>query len=150
VPAETGEIEALQRQLDQLNDLALTLKHAHWNVTGPHFIAIHTMIDPQVSAVREMADALAERIATVGGSPDGRASGVVQRRTYGEYPLGRADALLHLSALQEVYARVVGDHRAAARQCESDLVTHDLLTTQSADLEKFHWLVSAHGQSTRA
>ena len=31
----------LQGRLDALNDLALTLKHVHWNVVGPHFIGVH-------------------------------------------------------------------------------------------------------------
>jgi starvation-inducible DNA-binding protein len=49
-----------------------------------------------------------------------------------------------------VYARVVLDHRAAARMFEGDPVTHDLLTAQSADLEKFHWFIAAHVQSIQA
>lgn len=57
--------------MNALNDLALTLKHIHWNVVGPHFIAVHTMLDPQVVAVREMADETAERIATLGVAPLG-------------------------------------------------------------------------------
>ena len=61
----------LQDRLNALNDLALTLKHIHWNVVGPHFIAVHTMLDPQVVAVREMADETAERIATLGVAPLG-------------------------------------------------------------------------------
>ena len=55
----------LQDRLNSLNDLALTLKHIHWNVTGPHFIAVHTMLDPQVDAVRLMVDDTAERIAAL-------------------------------------------------------------------------------------
>jgi starvation-inducible DNA-binding protein len=54
-------ISLLQDRLNSLNDLALTLKHVHWNVIGPNFIAVHTMIDPQVDAVRLMADETAER-----------------------------------------------------------------------------------------
>ena len=49
-------IETLQDRLNALNDLALTLKHIHWNVVGPQFISVHTMLDPQVDAVRLMAD----------------------------------------------------------------------------------------------
>ena len=63
----------LQQRLDALNDLALTLKHIHWNVVGPHFIAVHEMLDPQVDAVRLMVDAIAERIATLGVAPVGHA-----------------------------------------------------------------------------
>ena len=64
-------IKLLQDRLNSLNDLALTLKHVHWNVVGPNFIAVHTMLDPQVDAVRAMVDDVAERIATLGGSPVG-------------------------------------------------------------------------------
>ena len=62
-------IALLQDRLNALNDLALTLKHVHWNVIGPNFIAVHTMLDPQVDAVRAMADETAERIAALGGVP---------------------------------------------------------------------------------
>ena len=34
-----GISEVLQARLHDLNDLHLLLKHAHWNVTGPGFIA---------------------------------------------------------------------------------------------------------------
>jgi hypothetical protein len=53
---EDGEkvVALLQVRLNALNDLALTLKHIHWNVVGPNFIAVHTMLDPQVDAVRVM------------------------------------------------------------------------------------------------
>ncbi|HEY2238199.1 MAG TPA: ferritin-like domain-containing protein, partial [Streptosporangiaceae bacterium] len=67
----------LQDRLNALNDLALTLKHIHWNVVGPHFIAVHTMLDPQVDAVRLMVDDTAERIATLGGSPQGTPGAIV-------------------------------------------------------------------------
>jgi starvation-inducible DNA-binding protein len=60
-------IKLLQVRLNSLSDLALTLKHVHWNVTGPNFLAVHTMLDPQVDAVRAMADETAERIATSAG-----------------------------------------------------------------------------------
>ena len=62
-------VTLLQSRLHAMNDLHLTLKHVHWNVVGPHFIAVHEMIDPQVDTVRGFADDLAERIATLGGSP---------------------------------------------------------------------------------
>ena len=64
----------LQARLVSLIDLGLTLKHIHWNVVGPHFIGVHTMLDPQAASVNEMIDQLAERITTLGGEP-GRPAG---------------------------------------------------------------------------
>src|SRR5882724_11391787 len=76
---------ALQRRLNALNDLALTLKHVHWNVVGPHFIAVHKMLDPQVEAVREMVDEVAERIATLGVPPVGTPGALVAARDWDDY-----------------------------------------------------------------
>src|SRR6202451_4665432 len=81
----------LQDRLNALNDLALTLKHVHWNVVGPDFIAVHTMLDPQVDAVRAMVDETAERIATLGGSPSGTPGALVAQRNWDDYSIGRAD-----------------------------------------------------------
>jgi starvation-inducible DNA-binding protein len=137
----------LQERLDTLNELALTLKHAHWNVVGPHFIAVHTMIDPQVDAVRDMVDTIAERIATLGASPNGLPGGMVSRRSRDDYVLGRDDAIAHLRALSLTYTRVIIGQREAVVAAEGDAVTQDMLTAQSAELEKFLWLVRAHSET---
>ena len=138
-------ITLLQDRLNALNDLALTLKHVHWNVVGPQFIAVHTMLDPQVEAVRAMVDDVAERIATLGGSPVGTPGALVDQRSWDDYSIGRADAIAHLGALDIVYTGVITDHRAGiAKTEESDPITQDMLIAQSAQLEQFHWFIRAH------
>ncbi|HMG63319.1 MAG TPA: DNA starvation/stationary phase protection protein [Streptosporangiaceae bacterium] len=135
----------LQDRLNSVSDLALTLKHVHWNVVGPNFISVHTMLDPQVDAVRAMADAIAERSATLGGSPTGTPGALVAQRDWDDYSLGRATTLQHLAALDLVYAGIIEAHRAAIDTTEElDLVTQDLLIGQSQQLEQFHWFVRAH------
>src|ERR1700722_16453229 len=137
-------IGLLQDRLNALNDLALTLKHIHWNVVGPHFIAVHTMLDPQVDAVRLMADDTAERIATLGGSPVGTPGALVAGRSWDDYSLGRDDALAHLGALDLVYAGVIESQRKAIETVEElDPVTEDMLIGQAEQLEQFHWFVRA-------
>ena len=141
--------EILQERLHALNDLALTLKHIHWNVVGPHFIAVHEMLDPQVDAVRLMVDAIAERIATLGMPPQGTPGALVAARAWDDYSIGRAGAIEHLGALDVVYQGVITDHRKAAQAVEDlDDVTNDLLIGHLGELELFHWFVRAHLESS--
>jgi starvation-inducible DNA-binding protein len=138
-------IELLQRRLHAYNDLQLTLKHVHWNVVGPHFIAVHEMIDPQVEDVRAMADDTAERIATLGGSPKGTPGAIVAERPWDDYSIGRATTQEHLAALDVVYRGVVGGTRSAVQEVgELDPVTEDMLIGQLDKLELFHWFIRAH------
>jgi starvation-inducible DNA-binding protein len=138
-------VKLLQDRLNSLNDLALTLKHVHWNVTGPNFIAVHTMLDPQVEAVRGMADETAERIATLGGSPSGTPGALVAQRDWDDYSIGRAGTQEHLGALDVVYAGIIEAHRGAIDTTEElDPVTQDMLIGQAGQLEQFHWFVRAH------
>jgi starvation-inducible DNA-binding protein len=138
-------IGLLQLRLHAANDLHLTLKHVHWNVVGPHFIAVHEMIDPQVDLVRGFADDLAERIATLGGSPTGTPAALVEARTWEEYSLGRATTQQHLGALDLVYRGVITTWREAMAELEKlDAVTQDMLTGQVEQLELFHWFIRAH------
>ncbi|MET9123342.1 MULTISPECIES: Dps family protein [unclassified Streptomyces] len=138
-------IELLQQRLHALNDLHLTLKHVHWNVVGPHFIAVHEMLDPQVDRVRAMADDVAERIAALGGVAHGTPGVLVEERTWEDYSVGRADAIAHLGALDLVYAGVIENLRTVTKSVgETDPVTEDLLIEQLRDLEQFQWFVRAH------
>ena len=136
--------EVLQSRLHDLNELHLSLKHAHWNVTGPGFIAVHEMIDPQVDTVRNFVDDIAERMATLGATPNGLAGALVAARNHDDYPVGRARVTDHLHALNEVYTRVIKEQRKAIEFAgKVDPITEDLLIGQTAELEKFQWFIRA-------
>jgi starvation-inducible DNA-binding protein len=137
--------DLLQKQLSTYNDLHLTLKHVHWNVVGPSFIGVHEMIDPQVELVRGYADEVAERIATLGGSPQGTPGAILKDRTWDDYSVGRDTVPAHLAALDLVYNGVIEDTRRGIDETEKlDPVTQDILIGHSAELEKFQWFVRAH------
>jgi len=141
-------IGLLQGRLSAYNDLHLTLKHVHWNVVGPHFIAVHEMIDPQVELVRGYADEVAERIATLGGSPKGTPGAIIGDRTWDDYSLGRDTSLAHLGALDLVYTGAITDNRKVIAEAgEIDPITEDMVIAQTAELEKFQWFVRAHLES---
>ncbi|MBE0459230.1 MULTISPECIES: DNA starvation/stationary phase protection protein Dps [Pseudoalteromonas] len=142
-------IAQLDNRMVALIDLQLTLKHIHWNVVGPSFIGVHEMLDPQVAAVQEMTDTIAERIATLGGVPVGTPKSIVDRRSWEDYSIGKGLVKDHLVALDKVYNGVNGDHRKALEKLsELDPVSEDMIIAQLADLEQFQWFVRAHIESS--
>jgi starvation-inducible DNA-binding protein len=143
-------MDILQGRLSAYNDLHLTLKHVHWNVVGPSFIGVHEMLDPQVTLVRDFADDVAERIATMGGTPLGTVQAIIERRDCGDYALGRDTTQAHLAEVDAIYRRVIEANRRAIDAVGVDPITQDLLIGQTAALEKFRWFVRAHLQPVNA
>jgi starvation-inducible DNA-binding protein len=139
----------LQQRLHSLLDLSMTLKHIHWNVVGPDFVSVHEMLDDHVEGVREMADQLAERIATLGGIPNGLPGGLVRERSWDDYALGRAVVPAHLGALDKAYDGIIRDHRSALTALDGlDPVSHDMLVEQTGRLELNQWLIRAQLENT--
>jgi starvation-inducible DNA-binding protein len=137
----------LQERLVSLIDLSLTLKHIHWNVVGPTFIGVHLMLDPQVDGVAAMVDETAERIAALGGSPNGLPWNIVANRSWNDYSLLRALVPEHLGALDLVYTGVIDSHRHAIEAVDVDAISVDLLVRQTGTLELYQWFVRAHLES---
>jgi starvation-inducible DNA-binding protein len=133
---------ALQSALVVLTDLALAGKHAHWNVTGPHFRALHLQLDELVDAWRDAADRVAERAVALGHPVDGRAGFVAQRSQLpqlGDGPLRDHDVVDALTAiLTDAVARLRNDMDHADAL---DVVTGDLLHSVVATLEEHLWTV---------
>ncbi|HEY5891241.1 MAG TPA: DNA starvation/stationary phase protection protein [Acidimicrobiia bacterium] len=142
--------QILQERLSDLIDLSLTLKHVHWNVSGPGFIAVHKLMDAQTALIRDLVDEVAERITTMGGVAAGLAGEVTRMRSQNEdYALGRAPVVAHLGALDQTYSRVCSKHREAAAEIgETDLVSQDLLVGQTGKLDLNHWFIRAHLEDT--
>ncbi|MBD2766107.1 DNA starvation/stationary phase protection protein [Kocuria sp. cx-455] len=141
--------DTLQQRLNALNDLQLTLKHAHWNVVGPNFISVHEMLDPQIETVRGFVDEVAERMATMGVSPIGLPGAIVSSRTWDDYDVMRATGVEHLAALDVVYSGVIKDHRKAITKAgKVDPITEDMLIGQVKGLELFQWFMRSHIEST--
>ncbi|NMM94761.1 Dps family protein [Bifidobacterium oedipodis] len=144
--ASEKAIAILQNRLSQEQEAALVLKHAHWNVTGPNFIAVHEMLDPEVESVLAQADETAERIATLGGTPDGRADAITRNRTWKTFDLeGRQSTEEYLKALIEYYDSFIADDRKAIAELDDlDLVSSNIMQDHVAQLEKFQWFMRSH------
>ncbi|WP_327269614.1 DNA starvation/stationary phase protection protein [Streptomyces sp. NBC_01218] len=138
---------ALQATLADLLDLSLVAKQAHWNVYGPRFRSVHLQLDEVATAARNHADTVAERAATLGVSPDGRAATIAGASGVPALPPGwteDSDAVEALvRALSAVTARL---RRRIAEAGPADVVTEDLLIGLTADLERQSWMFQAENR----
>src|ERR1700739_3424794 len=91
-------VELLNARLADAIDLQTQTKHAHWNVKGPHFIALHELFDKINEEVEDYVDDIAERAVQLGGVAEGTARMVAKRTSLPEYPKA-ADGRSHVEAL---------------------------------------------------
>lgn len=136
--------EALQGALVDLVDLSLVAKQIHWNVVGPRFRSIHLQLDEVVDTARLHSDTVAERAATLGVSPDGRAATAAASSGIGGIPEGWVKDTDAVGTLVEALGSVITRMRARVEAtAEADPVSQDIFIGITADLEKHHWMFQA-------
>jgi starvation-inducible DNA-binding protein len=146
LPAGDGEAvaEALQRVLVDLIDLALQGKQAHWNLHGPHFRSVHLQLDEIIASLRTGSDEVAERIVTIGFTPDGRAATVAERSALDQFPEGDITVEDAIHFVSDRLAGVITRLREAIGQVdERDPMSGDLLIGLTRELEKHLWMLQA-------
>jgi starvation-inducible DNA-binding protein len=141
-------IALLQARLADSVDLFTQIKQAHWNVKGPHFIALHELFDSIAEIVEEHSDMLAERITALGGRADGTARVAAAQSSLKEYPLDLASGKKHVMAVADRLAAFGKTARAAIDVSGQggDADTADLFTEISRAVDKQLWFVEAHLQ----
>ena len=144
-------IELLNARLADAIDLQLQTKHAHWNVKGPNFIALHELFDRVATELAGHVDDMAERITALGGIAEGTLQSVVGRSRLQPYPLALADGRAHLEALADAFAGLGRSVRTAIDEAgqAGDVDTSDLFTGVSRSVDKNLWLLEAHLQADR-
>jgi len=135
------------RLADEIH-LQSQVKQAHWNVKGPHFIALHELFDKISDVVLEQIDEIAERITSLGGTAEGTVAVAAKRSKLKNYPLSITsgkDHLFYLSTQVSVLGKAV---RAAIEEAAElgDADTADLFTGISRELDKYLWFLEAHLQ----
>jgi starvation-inducible DNA-binding protein len=138
--------ELLNARLADAIDLGAQSKHAHWNVKGPNFIALHELFDKVAESVEEQIDTLAERITALGGRANGTLATVARKSTLKPYPEDIAEGLAHVAALSAALADYGAKLRAAIKTADriGDADSADLFTGLSRETDKYLWFLEAH------
>ena len=135
---------ALQESLVELIDLALQAKQYHWNVVGPHFRAVHLQLDEITDAVRLWYDDVAERLTTLGVTPDGRVATVAAATPLPEAGAGWQRDAATVEAMADRLSTVAASLRGRAASIgDTDLVSQGILIEIGAGLEKQAWMLRA-------
>jgi starvation-inducible DNA-binding protein len=147
----TRVIELLNTRLADAIDLGAAAKHAHWNVKGPSFIALHELFDKVAETVEEHIDTLAERVTALGGRAHGTLAAVTRATTLKPYPEDLAEGLAHVDALSLALADYGAKIRAAIDAADKlgDADTADLFTGISRETDKYLWFLEAHLHAKR-
>jgi starvation-inducible DNA-binding protein len=141
----------LNARLADALDLEAASKHAHWNVKGPNFIALHELFDELHTNIEEHVDTIAERITALGGTALGTLQAAARGSSVAPYPEDLSEGVGHLEALSDRVADFGKKSRAAIAASDDlgDADTADLFTAISRDADKYLWFLEAHLHSQR-
>jgi starvation-inducible DNA-binding protein len=133
---------ALQKVLRDLVALSLEAKQAHWNVTGPTFLALHELTDRVATDARNWGDRVAERAVAMGFAVDARPRTVAA--SGGQFPAGRLGDHDTVVELVNAIERVTSTTCSALKNVAGgDPVTHDVLVSVVEGLDKYRWMLRA-------
>lgn len=139
-------VAILDQRVAEALDLQSQAKHAHWNAKGPSFYALHLLYDSLAGTLGAHADALAERVVSLGGTVHGTLRMTSKATTLPDAQGDAHAAMDHVEALVSsfaLHARSMSDSAAQA-DAAGDRGTADLLTGQVRELDKGLFLLEAH------
>ncbi|MFH1497969.1 MAG: DNA starvation/stationary phase protection protein [Verrucomicrobiota bacterium] len=148
LPSKTREhtVDLLSRLLADEHVLYIKTRNFHWNVTGPHFSALHALFEEHYTALAGTIDDIAERIRALGAYAPGSMKEFSKLARLKEAPGGSLADTRMLTAL-------LADHESIIRQLRADITvtgdklgdeaTTDFLTGLLAAHEKTAWMLRA-------
>ena len=139
----------LQERLADSIDLMLQAKQAHWNVKGPHFIALHELFDKVFHDSGKYVDLIAERIVQLGGIAEGTIRAAAARSILPEYPLDISSGAKHVAGLAHAisfYGELLRKGITLSTEL-GDADSADILTEISRGADVNLWFVEAHEQA---
>jgi len=132
----THAVRLLNARLADAIDLGTRTKHAHWNVKGPNFIALHELFDQLAEHTEEHIDTIAAAARATSLKP---------------YPENLSEGVAHVRALATALAAFGAGVRAAidAPDTFGDKHSADLFTGMSRAVDKDLWFLEAHLRAKR-
>ena len=123
--------------------MALT-HHAHWNVEGPGFFALHAAFEEQYNDLFQAADEIAERVRALDGYAVGGLKALAKLANMDELeaPIPQND---YVAALAKAHEKTTRDLRKVKEDAadKGDTETEDMLVARLQIHEKTLWMLKS-------
>jgi starvation-inducible DNA-binding protein len=141
----------MNQRLASAIDLQMQLKHAHWNVKGPSFMALHELFDKAHEEVEGYVDMIAERIVQFGGIAQGTVRNSAATTELADYPAAISEGRAHVEAVARALSTFGTEVRNMISEANAleDAGTADIFTEVSRGIDKTLWFVEAHSQAAK-
>jgi starvation-inducible DNA-binding protein len=140
-------IESLNQLLADTLVLRDLYKKHHWQVSGAQFYQLHLLFDKHAGEQGELADAIAERVHTLGGVSLAATQDVAETTLIPRPPRDRESPQDQMARLLRAHEIVLEEARTMARAAADagDDGTNDLLVSQIIRTNELQaWFVAEH------
>lgn len=140
-----GVLASLKQLLADYQVFYTNLRGLHWNIKGRQFFVLHAKFEDLYNDAASKADELAERILTLGGTPESRFSEYLKISRIPEVE-GVSCADKALEVVLNSYGRLIGEERELlAKASEAgDETTATLMGDYLKEQEKLVWMLAAY------
>ncbi len=139
--------DLLQGVVANLGVLYVKTRNYHWNITGPRFHTLHLFLEEQYKELAKAADAVAERIRTLGSFSIGTMAEFTKHSVLVEEPGVRPPADGMIESLLVDHETIIKGLREDIDKCDDDYEdtgTADFLTGLMEQHEAMAWMLRSH------
>lgn len=142
-------VVALQNLLADFQVYYTNLRGFHWEIKGRGFFVLHEKFESMYDDTASKIDEIAERILTLGGTPENKFSEYLKVARVAEVS-GVSSSREAVENILETYKHFIAEERKLIALADeaNDVVTADLLTGYLKEQEKMVWMLVAF--STRS
>jgi starvation-inducible DNA-binding protein len=139
-------VNALNLLLADTYALMANTHHAHWNVEGPGFFALHKAFEEQYEHLFKAVDEIAERVRALDAYALGGLRAFAKEAGFDEFATGSTPARDYVAALIVAHEKTLNDAlalRDAAGRAD-DLETQDLAIDRITWHQKTAWMLKSY------
>ena len=137
-------VVGLQNLLADFQVYYTNLRGFHWEIKGRGFFVLHEKFESMYDDAATKVDEIAERILTLGGTPENKYSGYLKVARVPEVS-GVSSSCDAVDNVLDTYKHFIAEERKLIKLAEeaNDVVTIDMLTGYLKEQEKMVWMLVA-------